>query len=214
MRTITNLIMVFAGLAMLVGCQEKQASEVVDGGEIVNNVYTNAYFGFTMALPPSWHSQSQQTQREIVESGLDSLEVNHEAVEASLSQRTVNLIGLFKRPIGSDGFNPNILGLAERADDVLGLKRGRDYHVYTKKMFATNSVSVSYPQEIYTETISGVDFDVMTMKMENNGAESWHKQYATVRKDYVLLFGLSYDNEADEAEMDALVRAVVFQQGK
>ena len=164
-----------------------------------------------MDLPPSWHAQSHQIQREIVESGLDTLETNHESVEASLSQRTVNLLGLFKHPINSGGFNPNILGLAERADEVLGLKRGRDYHVYTKKMFASNSVPVSYPKEIYTETISGVDFDVMTMKMQNAGAGSWHKQYATIRNGYVLLFGLSYDNEADEATLDALVRSVQFQ---
>jgi hypothetical protein len=99
---------------------------------------------------------------------------------------------------------------AERIRHMPGIKRGKDYHFHTKKFLQSSQMEVLFLEDIYTEQISGVDFDIMTIQMSIGEQIVKQKQYATVMKGYGLLLMVSFTNDEEEAELAKILESVTF----
>ena len=211
MKRICLFIMVF--MTFHAGCGKK-ASDEIDFGTVKKSVYHNDYFGLSMKIPEGWSVQNQETLQEMMNLSGDIVAGDDKVLNAALKAselQTVNLIGLFKHPLGAPvDYNPNILCLAERVRHMPGIKTGKDYHFHSKRLFQSTDIGITFPEEVYTEQIGGVDFDVMTLTMPNLGQIVNQKQYATVMKGYALIIIASFSSGEEKAELDGVLESVRF----
>jgi len=71
-------------------------------------------------------------------------------------------------------------------------------------------MQVNFPKDIYTEKISGVDFDIMYSETMFGIMRIKQKQYATIRQNYAVLFVVSFISDDDESELDKIMQTVRF----
>jgi len=210
-QVLTLLIVITAALSS--GCQSK-ASDEIDYGTIENSVYKNEYFGLSLTVPDGWSVQDRAAQKHLQDMGNEVVSGNDrnlkKIIKASEMQ-TVSLLMAFKHPMGTPvDFNPSIICLAERVRHMPGIKRGKDYHAHAKKLLQRGQLRVSFPKPISTEQVGGRDFDVMYTAMSVAGMKVRQKQYATIMKGYALAFALSYQTDAEEAELQKVLDSVTL----
>ena len=85
--------------------------------------------------------------------------------------------------------------IAEKTSDVPGIKTGKDYFFHVKKALDQAPLQITYPKDIYTDTVGGVSFYVMPVDMVINGTKIHQEHYAAIQQGYALTFALSYVNE-------------------
>ena len=211
-----NRICVFAVvcIALLAGCGKK-ASEEIDFGVVENSIYRNNYFGLSMKIPTGWSVQDEAAKQKIADLGKKVIAGDDKNLNAMLKAselQVVNLLAMYKHPIGTPvSFNPNIMCLAERVRHMPGIKRGKDYHYHSKKILQSGQIKVSFPKDIYTERIAGVDFDVMTLQMSVAGQTARQKMYTTIMKGYALSISVSFATDEEESELQKVLESVHFQ---
>jgi hypothetical protein len=212
MKLIGAFVVLF--LIFQPGCGKK-ASDEIDFGTIENSVYRNDYFGMSIEIPAGWSVRDREGLQAMLDFGgkvADDDKVLDEVMKASELQ-TVNLLGVFKHPLGSSvECNPNIMCLAERIRHLQGIKTGRDYHLHSKRLLQSTQMGVTFPEEIYTKRIGGVDFDVMTLAVPNAELVINQKQHVTVMKGYALMLITSFSSGEEEAELDAVLESVRFRE--
>jgi hypothetical protein len=195
------------------GCQEK-ASEEVDRGAFAGSVYRNNYFGMTITMPSDWsiqNTKSMQTLKNLGKKIIDEDDKNLKAVMEASELQTVSLFAVFQKPLGSPvSFNPNLMCMAERVRHMPGIKRGKDYHFHTRKLLESSQMNVKFPKEIYTETFSGVEFDVLYSETFFGTILAKQKQYGAVMKGYVLLIVSTFADEDQETTLDEILKTLTF----
>ena len=207
------IVMLTAWFIFSSGCQEK-ASEEVDQGAFSGSVYRNNYFGLTITIPSDWSIQDSKSMQDIKNLGknvLDKDDKNLKAVMEASEFQTVSLFAVFRYPVGTPvPFNPNLMCMAERVRHMPGIKRGKDYHFHTRKLLESSHMSVNFPKEIYTETLGGVEFDVLYSETSLGTMLVKQKQYGAVIKGYVLLIVTTFADENQEATLDEILKTLTF----
>jgi hypothetical protein len=200
-------------MVLLAGCAKK-ASEEIDFGVVEGSAYRNNYFNMKVNIPSEWSIQDREAQKNIMDTGLKTVlgdDKNLKALTKASELQTVNLFAAFKYPIGSPvEFNPNIICLAEQVRQLPGIKRGKDYHFHSKKLLQSSQMEVSFPEDIYTGQIDGVDFDIMPLQITYAGRIIKQKHYAAIMKGYALLLSLSFTNDTEEAELNEILKSITF----
>lgn len=195
------------------GCQEK-ASEEVDRGAFLGPVYRNNYFGMAITIPSDWSiqdSKSMQTLKDLGKKVIDKDDKNLKAVMEASDFQTVNLFSVFRHPLGTPvPFNPNLICMAERVRHMPGIKRGKDYHFHTRKLLESSQMNVKFPEEMYSETFGGVEFDVLYSETSFGTMLIKQKQYGAVMKGYALLIVSTFVDEDQEATLDEIVKTLTF----
>ena len=207
-------VLVIVWIVLFAGCR-KRASDEIDFGAVENSTYRNDYFGLSVKLPSEWSVQDKQTQQRLMDRGRKMVEgddKNLQAVIKASEMQTVNLFAVFKYPIGTPvAYNPNIMCLAERVRHMPGIKRGKDYHFHSKRLFESSQIEVSFPKEVSTEELGGHDFDVMYVEMPMVGMTIRQKQYVTIMKGYALVIIVSFTNGEEESALDNVLSSVTFE---
>jgi len=206
-------VMLTAGFIFSIGCREK-ASEEVDPGAFAGSVYRNNYFGLTITVPSGWSiqdSKSMQALKDLGKGLLGKDDKNLKAVMEASEFQTVSLFGVFRHPLGSPvPFNPNLMCMAERVRHMPGIKRGKDYHFHTRKLLESSQLNVKFPGEIYTETLGGIEFDVLHSETSLGNIVVKQKQFAAIIKGYALIFVISFDADDQEATLNEILKTLTF----
>jgi hypothetical protein len=199
---------------LLTGCGKK-ASDEIDFGAFNNSVYTNNYFGLTVTIPADWSIQDQEAQRRIMKLGGKMVagdDKNLKSLMKASELKIVNLFAAFKYPAGTPvAFNPSIMALAEKVSQLPGIKRGKDYLFFARQILESGQMQVSFPKEIYTERLGGVDFDVMDLELSVRGITIKEKYYAAIIKGYALSFIVAFTNDEEESSDQKILNTVTFQ---
>jgi hypothetical protein len=199
---------------LLIGCGKK-ASDEIDFGTFNNSVYTNNYFGLTVTIPADWSIQDQEAQRRLMKLGGNMLagdDKNLKSLVKASELKTVNLFAAFKYPMGTPvTFNPSVMALAEKVSQLPGIKRGKDYLFFVRQTLESGQMQVSFPKDIYTERLGGVDFDVMDLELSIRGITVKQKYYMTIMKGYALGFIVSFTNDEEESSDQKILNTVTFQ---
>ncbi len=207
-------VLVSVWIVLFAGCR-KRASDEINSGAVENSTYRNDYFGLSVKLPSEWSVQDKETQQKLMNLGRKRVQgddKNLKAVIKASEMQTVNLFAAFKHPIGTPvPYNPNIMCLAERVRHMPGIKRGKDYHFHSKRLFESSQMEVSFPKEVSTEELGGHDFDVMYVELPITGMTIRQKHYATIMKGYALVFIVSFTNGEEESALDNVLSSVTFE---
>jgi hypothetical protein len=208
----TTQVVLFS--VLLFGCQKKARDEI-DFGNFSNSVYKNNYFGMTVAIPSDWSIQDQEAQRRLMKAGSAAVagdDRNMKALLRASELQTVNLFAAFKHPLGTPvDYNPAVMSMAEMVRQMPGIKRGKDYHFQVRKLLESSQVKVSFPKEIYTEQLGGINFDVMDTEIKVRGVTVKQKYYATIKKGYALCFITAFTTDDEEASLHKILETVKFQ---
>jgi hypothetical protein len=211
--TLSSVLLVLASAALLTGCGRK-ASDEIDFGTLKNSVYQNNYFGLTVTIPTDWSVQDQASQQQIMVAGKALVagdDKNLKAVLKATELQSVNLFTVFKYPLGSPvTFNPAIVAVAETVRQLPGIQRGKDYLFHARQLLQSSQVRASFPKEIYTVRLGGVDFDVMDSEFSIRGITVKEKYYATIRKGYALAFVVSYEKDEEESFQRKVLETITF----
>jgi len=195
------------------GCS-KNASKEIDFGTIENSVYRNKYFGLTITIPAEWSIQDQESRQRMMKMGKEMITGEDKNLKAAIKAselQTVNLFTVFKHPLGTPvTFNPGIACAAERIRHAPGIKRGKDYHFHARKVFESSQMDVSFPRDISTENLGGVDFDIMYLQITQAGTTVQQEYYATVMKGYALVFIVSFTTDEEKAALGKVLDTIVF----
>jgi hypothetical protein len=207
------ICLVIASAMLSAGCGRNASSEI-DFGTIKNSVYQNDYLGFSVAIPTNWCVQDQEAQRQILRRGLSVVAGDDKSLKATLRAselQSVYLFAAFKYPPGSPVTNnPAIMAVAENVRHLPGIQRGRDYLFHAKQLLQSGQVGVSFPGEVYTERLSGVDFDAMDVELSLGGRIAKEKYYATIRKGYALSLLFVCGPDGEEPFQKNVLNTVVF----
>jgi hypothetical protein len=200
---------------LLAGCTKK-ASDEIDFGTINNSVYHNNFFGLNVPLPKEWSLQDQTEQRRLMKAGAKLVsgdDKNMEAMVKASELQSVNLFAIFEHPVGSPvPYNPSVISIAESVQHAPGIKSGRDYHYQAKKVLEGGQLEVSFPKDIYTQQLGGVDFDVMETQIKARGLVIRQKYYATIIKGYALCMVTSFTSDEEDASLQKILTGLSFDQ--
>jgi hypothetical protein len=206
--------LIIASATLLTGCGRNGSNEI-DFGTIKNSVYQNEYLGFSIAIPTNWSVQDQEAQRQLTGRGVSMVAGDDKNLKATLKAsqlKSVNLFGAFRYPPGSPVTNnPAIMAVAENVRQLPGIQRGRDYLFHVKQLLQSGQIAVSFPGEIYTERLSGVDFDVMDIEVSLGVRTVKERYYATIRKGYALSLVFVCGPDGDEPFRKKVLDTLAFE---
>jgi hypothetical protein len=199
---------------LLAACERKASSEI-DFGTISNSVYHNNYLGFSVTIPTNWSLQDQEAQRQLARKGLSMVAGDDKNLNAALKAselQSLNLFGAFKYPRGAPVTNnPAVMAVAENVRQLPGIQRGKDYLFHAKQLLQSGQIAISFPTEIYTERVNGVDFDVMDVELSVGSRTVKEKYYATIRKGYALSLVFVSGSDQEEPIEKKVLETIVFQ---
>jgi hypothetical protein len=198
---------------LLIGCGKK-ATDEIDFGAFNNSVYTNNYFGLTVTIPTDWSIQDQAAQRRIMNLGEKIIAGDDKAMKTVLKAaelQMVNLFAVYKYPLGTPVTNnPAIMAMAERVSQLPGIKRGKDYLFQVRQTLESGQMQVSFPKDVYTQRLGGVDFDVMDLELSIRGIKVKEKYFATVIKGYALSFIVMFKGDEEEPAQQKILDSLAF----
>jgi len=187
----------------------------MDAGRFEGRVYHNDYLGFQITIPAEWSIQDREITDEKMRIGKKIAAGGDEAVQASLEAsetRTVNLVTAFQHLQGAPvNYNSSISCVAEGVAHLPGIKTGGDYLFHAKRVLQGGLVPCAFPREVYTETVAGVEFHVLTAEMALEQTKIIKQDYyATLRKGYTLLLILSYSTDEQKQALRDILTTVRF----
>lgn len=163
-------------------------------------------------MPESWTLATQEEIAQAFSLTADILEMDEETLK---KQQTIYLAYMLKHPFEYEGYNANLnvfcanLGLS----GMLSAKTGTDYLKLTVDAAGdiTQDTEVSYTfGEPNSVKIDGVDFGAVDATMDYAGVLIKQRMLCTVKKGYALLFVMSWMDDGDLPDLEAIVDTVKF----
>jgi hypothetical protein len=196
------------------GCAKK-TPERIDAGSFEGSVYSNKYLGFTLTIPPNWSIQDQQTQKQLLHTGVEVMagdNKNMQAVLRASEVQAVSLLTVFKYARGAPvPSNPAIVGTAESVSHLPGMRTGGDYLFQARRLLEAGQLKHSFPREVYVQTVGGVEFHVMPTEVTLSPQMVVKQEYyATIRKGYAIVLILSFSTEEEGNELRHTLGTITF----
>lgn len=208
-----TLLAVLALPFLLIGC-DKEADKEIGYGTIDDGVYTNDYFDLSIAVPEDWSVQSRAAQQALMDTGTGLIAGDDENLKSVLTEsqkQTVNMFAFFKHEQGAPvEFNPSLIAVAERVSGMPGIKKGSDYLFHVRKLLKGSQMTYEFPNDVYSQDLSGVLFDVMPTQLIIGDMTIHQQHYATRMDDYILGLILSYSSESELDELHAHLEELSF----
>lgn len=178
----------------------KKAEQIDFLGGVDNGVYLNGYFGFSLSVPKGWKVIDAETTAALMQMGTDVVkgknERSNKALEESIKQEVV-LLNVTKKPIGA----------LENAMVMIGVRKQPSKHITasmvaeaTKSLFAS-SPTVKLTKDVEVVTVAGKKFAAMEFVIDVGEHHGRIKYFVAMVDGFALSFSLSYDDEADFAEL-------------
>jgi hypothetical protein len=157
----------------------------IEYGKLESGSYTNDYFGFTITVPEAWATQ-------------------HDLIDAEGSM-------LLLKCTKDNGY----LGIgAEKIPPQARLDTGKDIHEDTMQLMQADSYTegynVSFPTEIYKDTITDIEFYVLEFDITFDDYYIQGKQYATIIGDYDFIISLMWSSEEYLPLLDSILGTLTF----
>lgn len=158
-------------------------SEKLDFGTLDDQTYTNQYFGLKVDIPNNWNAGAIINDDDI----------------------GYTLLNIYKSRI--DDYS--IFQIAEVLSGAGATSW--DLSDAVKKEFNGSSIKCTFPKDIYTEKIGGINFDVLEIEFKLNNTLPLHIKFCSADlKGYFLTFQYAYTSSESEADLDDVVSSIEF----
>lgn len=210
-RSLKLIAIVFL-LCIFSPVSHAQVSSPDDGG-VVNGVYTNRYFGFSLSYPKDWVVHGEATNTRLRELGKERAASSGAMSAAStevILRNTYQLLTTFQYPMGAAiAVNPAFMVVAEKVDHAPGIVTGRDYLLHVRPlMIKTGLIPIN--DEPIELTLAGRKFYRQDSRMDLAGVAVEQSIIITVTRGFALAFILSGKDQASISELTRAVATLKF----
>ena len=206
-----SLLVVTSLLLFTLGCSNNP-EKAIDFGKFEGGTYSNTFFNFNLSIPESWYVMDDEARIALMQRSKKIVAGNDKNLSATLNAadlQNLNLITAYEKPPGAPvDSNPSLIIIAESIKHAPGITKGSDYHFHTKKIMESSQMDVSFPKDIYKETISGKTFDVMDIEINMGSVRNIQKQYAAIINQYALLFIITYQDNNGLKQLEQILQTV------
>lgn len=188
-----------------VSCNKKQSQPLnFDYGKVENNVYNNSFFKFSIQVPPTWETLTQEQNQNLM---------NAESADkkANVEQTSVNLLTVLQNENENPGadFYANLSVIAENLKGSDRVKNGTDYLMLTRKALDDTGIKREYPDKgTVIENINGTEFSTMRVNTVDPSLKFSQKFYTTIINGYALTFIESYSDENQQIELNKIIQTL------
>lgn len=188
-----------------VSCNKKQSQPLnFDYGKVENNVYNNSFFKFSIQIPPTWETLTQEQNQNLM---------NAESADkkANVEQTSVNLLTVLQNENENPGadFYANLSVIAENLKGSDRVKNGTDYLMLTRKALDDTGIKREYPDKgTVIENINGTEFSTMRVNTVDPSLKFSQKFYTTIINGYALTFIESYSDENQQIELNKIIQTL------
>ena len=103
--------------------------------------------------------------------------------------------------------------IAEKLDTSDRVENGTDYLMHTRKALDDTGIKREYPDKATSlEKINGVEFATMRVNTTEPGLNFMQKFYTAIINDYALTFITTYNNDAQQVELNNILKTLKFKQ--
>lgn len=181
--------------------------EKLDFGSVNDQTYTNNYFGLKITIPDEWEVANNVLITQTMPTNQD-IDIDSSYNDAS-AYNDVELILMNKYSLGSEN-NLSFQSEATKVDS--SFSTSEEYLRQGKKELDNSPLKFTFPKDIYTEKIDGIDFKVLEAQLKlTDSMTVTTKVYATILKGYALSFALTYSNN-DLGELNQILSSIQFTQ--
>jgi len=197
------------------GVAAPSKEELMKRGRVEGQLYSNAYFGFSLPIPEGWHIQGEESRDRIIKAGGRLIVGEDQKLKALIESprpSSAMPLAVFRYPIGSPvPFNPSFALVIEDVGGAPGIKRGSDYLYHVKRLMQAAQVKPTLGEEIYSKNLGGVDFDVLDVALDLGVAVVRQRYYTTIVKGHALSVIIAYNSEDDLKALTQVLDSVKFQ---
>jgi hypothetical protein len=212
-NSVIRVIALFAVMAMYFGCGQKTADKI-GYGTLENGIYRNEYFGMRVTMPKDWFALDDESRKALMQKGKKMIAGQDKNLEAALDAselNNVNLLVVYKYPPGTPvPYNPSLACVAEKVGHLPGIKTGSDYLYHVKKLMERSQLKYDFAENIYSEKIGGVSFDVQDTEVNVGAFRIQQKYYAAIMKGYALGIVLSSTTKEEQEALKQILTAIDF----
>ncbi|MGA9994824.1 MAG: hypothetical protein WBP93_05375 [Pyrinomonadaceae bacterium] len=202
---------------------ESSTSRSIDiTGKFDAQTYTNQFFGFSMTLPNGWQGQDAEAVRRAKEAVQENAQgafgdansATRRGVRKSISQSA--FLASAVKPTGG-ATNPYLMIMAENISTAYNVRTPQQYVTQMQRLNEVAKGSpVEFDNDVTSEPIGGAEFAVTNAVRRNPGINGMplllrHRIYVMVRKDFALVFTLTYNSEEQLESGLEVIRSLKFQ---
>jgi len=180
-----------------------------NGGSILNGVYSNSIYGFSMQILPGWAVLPTQTARIAGSEGADA---KRPEVEKELKQ--VILIMSENAPLRKSVERKQVQILAMKLLTMPGPTAAEGYLTYSQRIAKEKGLPVEYKGPPEKRTIHQQPFSMIQLEETTDGTRQYISQYVTTRGQALLQFLLISPDEDGLKTLEPLIHSVQFTAAK
>ena len=213
MKNPKLLVVLFLAIG-LVNCKSGKPEDF-DYGEVVDNTYSNAYFGMTMDIPEDYYVQSQAELEDMAKQGGKLLgdDIITKAKLKAVEINSANLLSVFKADPKTNvaSFNSNLVMVAENTASAIGISSGKDYLEASKKVLEQTQLDYTFDDDATgTENFGGQEFDYMDAVLSYSGVKIKQRYYSTIINGFSLNFITSNEEGNQDQKLNEILESINF----
>lgn len=152
--------------------QEPSGGEYAQGGWISDTVYQNSSLDLQLTLPQGWAAASDEEIRTMMEAGQSALtEEQQQAAEENLYKTTYDFV------VTDLSTGANLQMMAENLSLTTGgalVDEDAYLNILRTQLEQVAGMGYTFPSDLQTRTIAGLDFRVLECLSESNGAAQYY----------------------------------------
>lgn len=193
---------ILASLAVIVlsSCSKGQNPGLVDVGIMKSGIYINKFFGINITKPTKWYVHSNK------------------AGKSKLKHKNYNaekyfFFAWFQKPVNdksNQGFNSNILGVAERVLMSSGVKTESQYLLSIKALMKKSAVRYNFTPNIKLVKLGQRDFSMIEVESIIAGQTIKVRYYTYIKNHYAFSIIASWQTEEQFKLIKRVLSSVTF----
>lgn len=185
--------------------------DVIDLGEIENNIYTNDYFKLKMNILDNYENEIENN-KVFKDSAIKFLSDDDEAKKKELRRSDVgkaNLLFLLKTNVDYADFRPSLKLDTKNLDFKPNINKPSDMLEETVDYLKQSKLDIVYINDDYSKVnINGHNFTTLKMKVKFDGIHITQEAYSKIINDFYVSFLIAYDNEKDKDELMKMINSI------
>lgn len=180
-----------------------------NGGSILNGVYSNSIYEFSMQIPPGWAVLPTQTARV---AGAEGADAQRPEVQKELKQ--VILIMSENAPLKRSVERKQVQIIATKLPTTPGPTAAEGYIAYSQRMAKEKGLPVEFKGSPEKKTIHDQPFSMIELAETTDGSLQHIEQYVTTRGQSLLQFLLISPDENGLKNLEPVIQSVQFKVAK
>ena len=192
----------------------ESSDNVVDEGEVHDNVYTNQFYGMTYEFPQGWVVHGEETKKRVLELGKNIVAgtdpVKKSSVEVA-EKHTKMLLSVFQYPLGTPvDYNPMIQILSEDVAFAPGIRTGKDYEQNIIKVLQSSNLHMEIEGDPIERHLGQQQFFYLHIILHVRDKSIYEGLWGTVIKRHALGFILAAGSPESRDFLEKSLNTVHF----